>query len=125
VGRRARTRGAAPSRHEARRRKAERRLNLTGISKSTLDVMNEEAERLFGLGVGVIVQEEERARRILASLGGRPGRFAMSRRASAARRAAGDVDLWSGRLRAVSEAVAAAVPDEAFEKMRRGTSAES
>lgn len=87
------------------RRMKERQLGIeiSGLTKPMLDASNVESKRLYGLGIGVLVQEEDRSRRICESLAGRswnPGRVLARRRARAEWR------VWEARLRRVSEVVA-------------------
>lgn len=78
-----------------------------GFDKHTLDLMNEESKRQFNLGVGVLVQERERAEQLLKSFDHeRWWQKLVPARVFAFRRARSDYHFWHGRLAAVSKAVA-------------------
>jgi hypothetical protein len=68
MGKRGRARGER-GKGAAQARK-ERRLGIdaSGLSKTMLDAMNEEALQRFHVGIGVCVQEEQRAREVVDSL---------------------------------------------------------
>lgn len=116
MGKRARRRGDS-GRGTARRLK-ERQLGLqmAGLSKPMLDAMNAESKRRYQLGIGVLVQEEERERSKAVSLRSEledtavPFRWVRFTLRRAARRAEREAELWSGRLREVAAHVAENAP---------------
>jgi hypothetical protein len=111
VGKRARKRGDGGRGTRQRYKERALGLHIAGVSKPMLDAMNDASERRYGLGIGVIVQEEHRARQKAASLRAELdllGRFTRGRRRVrvALRRAEAEAEVWTSRLREVSAQVA-------------------
>ena len=113
--------GGPRYRESAADRKAREMGLPDGLTKRNLDLMNAEAMARFGLGVGVLVQEEERNRREARSHTqersrmARPlcwfrGRYWELRRLE--RQAARQCAEWENRLRIVCQQVAMAVGPE-------------
>jgi hypothetical protein len=121
VGKRARRRDSG--RGTARRMK-ERQLglHLAGVSKPMLDAMNAESKRRFGLGIGVLVQEEERERlkaeSLRAQLSDRiwPARWLAFGLRRTLRHADMEREVWAGRLRDVAAHVADDAPPGEVER---------
>lgn len=99
-------------------------LDKVGLTVKHTRALNDVAHAMFRVGIGVIVQEENRAQQIIdsckAELSGlRFWRF--GRRAALIRTMRGALeerDMWSGRLREVTDEVARLTPDKELARPR-------
>jgi len=116
MGQRARGRGQQP---RAQARKA-RQLGLPPeLPKTIMDAANELSHELFRLGIGVLIQEEDRARRKVASLErerAAVGWFARPRFGAPLREAREEYALWTGRLQRVMDTVVSRLDAAAAEE---------
>lgn len=112
MGKRARRRGDSGAGTRQRYKERQLGLHLSGLSKPMLDALNEVALELYDLGIGVMVQEEDRERRIVVSLraelkGFRRWEVRKRWRVNRALRTADAAQqTWSQRLREVTQRVA-------------------
>lgn len=120
---------------ERRRRAAARALGVTMAHKQALDAMHARSQELYGLGIGVIVQEEARHRREAESHAAERARITgwrllmgrvlwpvsrwheLRRMEQVAQRRS---EEWSRRLKRVAGDVARQTPDETQAQAVRG-----
>lgn len=123
MGKRARRRGERGAGTRQRYKERALGLQIAGVSKPMLDAMNEVSLARYGVGIGVLVQEEEREQKIAASLERElkheVPRWHLRRR-RARRRALRDAremaQVWTDRLNSVSSQVAAQADSREVER---------
>lgn len=124
MGKRARRRGDSGKGTRQRYKERQLGLHLSGLTKPVADALNDVSLELYGLGIGVMVQEEDRERRKVASL--REERKQLRRwevrkrwRVNRTLRAADAAQqVWSHRLQEVSARVAGEADPREVENWR-------
>lgn len=114
MGKRTRRRGEHGKGTRQRYKERALGLQIAGVSKPMLDAMNEVSLERFGVGIGVVVQEEERLKNVAASFTG--GRWPWSRARRNRRRYEAEAKVWTDRLREISVHVAAQADSQEVER---------